>query len=227
MASRKEEKQRLRQEREARERAEAAAAARRKRLGLLAAAGLAVAALIAAVVVVNPFGGEGGGGEAQGNVYPGGGKVPPARETDLRAAAEAAGCRLRSDKDRGSNHVETPVNYPQSPPTTGDHDAEPAGDGVSEKPVPMRNALHALEHGRIVYQFPPNAPAAVRANLKALYDEDPVKIILTPNDEGLKEPVAATAWTKALVCPRVTPGVYDAIRAFKDRYRDRGPEFVP
>jgi hypothetical protein len=39
--------------------------------------------------------------------------------------------------------------------------------------------------------------------------------------------IAATAWENALLCPRANDKVYDAIRAFKDRYRDRGPEFVP
>ena len=52
-------------------------------------------------------------------------------------------------------------------------------------------------------------------------------MILTPNGTGMPFEVAATAWTQSLTCRRMSPQVFDAIRTFKDRYRDRGPEFVP
>lgn len=230
MASRKEEKQRLREQREAREREQAAAAGRRRRLGLVAAGVLVAAAAIALLVVVDPFGGGDGGGEggeAAANLYPEGGSVPEPRETELDAAAEAAGCRVRRDKVEGQEHTQESVRYRANPPTSGDHDPVPAEDAVYSNMPPVENLVHTLEHGRIVVQFKPGTPAPVRSNLRALYDEDPAHVVLTPNETGMDAQIAATAWGNALVCPRVNDRVYDAVRAFRDRFRDRGPEFVP
>jgi hypothetical protein len=39
--------------------------------------------------------------------------------------------------------------------------------------------------------------------------------------------VSATAWTHALNCERMNDRVFDAIRAFRTRWIDRGPERVP
>ena len=39
--------------------------------------------------------------------------------------------------------------------------------------------------------------------------------------------MAATAWTRTLGCPKMNDKAFDAIRAFRDEYRDQGPEFVP
>jgi hypothetical protein len=38
--------------------------------------------------------------------------------------------------------------------------------------------------------------------------------------------VAASAWTRSITCPKVTPATWDALRLFRDRYRDQGPEQV-
>ena len=40
-------------------------------------------------------------------------------------------------------------------------------------------------------------------------------------------PVAATAWTHSLTCPAMNDKVFDAIRTFRARYIDKGPENVP
>jgi hypothetical protein len=39
--------------------------------------------------------------------------------------------------------------------------------------------------------------------------------------------VAATAWGQLLGCKTMTPKVYDALRTFRERYIDKGPEQVP
>ena len=36
--------------------------------------------------------------------------------------------------------------------------------------------------------------------------------------------VAATAWGQGVLCPKVNDQIYDALRAFRDQYRDKGPE---
>ena len=65
------------------------------------------------------------------------------------------------------------------------------------------------------------------ASLKALFDEDPYHLLLFPNQTGMTYEVAATAWDNALVCETVSPEAYDAIRAFRDQFVDKGPELVP
>jgi hypothetical protein len=39
--------------------------------------------------------------------------------------------------------------------------------------------------------------------------------------------VAATAWDHQLGCPTMNDKVFDAIRAFRTDYIDKGPEIVP
>jgi hypothetical protein len=56
-------------------------------------------------------------------------------------------------------------------------------------------------------------------------------VIMLPR-EGLKQPFAVSAWTGVhnghiLRCNDVNDQTWDAIRAFKEQYRDKAPEFVP
>jgi hypothetical protein len=52
-------------------------------------------------------------------------------------------------------------------------------------------------------------------------------MLLFPNPEMSYE-VAATAWTQLLGCNRFDgAATLDALRAFRDAYRGRGPEDVP
>ena len=231
MSSRKEQKEALRAERIAREQ-QAAAGERRKRLVGYAAAGvLAVAAVVAIVVVLASSGGGGGGaggGEpvADSGEFPPG-SVPAIETTDLTEAADAAGCKVTEDPEEGNTHVETPVEYEGNPPTSGDHNPIPTEDGAYTGAPPIENLVHAHEHGRIVIQYQPDAPDEVKGNLKALFDEDPYHMIITPNPTDMPFEVAATTWAQTLGCPQMNDQVYDAIRAFREEFRDKGPEFVP
>src|SRR3954467_13571835 len=116
MASRKEQKEKLRQERLEREQAEAAAAARRKRMGYTIAAVLVAAVVVALVVIVGSSGG-GGGGSASAADWPSG-SVPTQKISDLDAAAKAAGCTLQHPKSEGRGHTTKPQNYKSTPPTS-------------------------------------------------------------------------------------------------------------
>jgi hypothetical protein len=187
-----------------------------------------VAVVVALGVVVLAGGGDGGSGGAGGEEveYPDGGKVPAVRERNLARAAEAAGCRLEDPRDEGSAHVEGRVRYKANPPVSGNHNQIPTDDGVHEKPPQIERLVHSHEHGRIIIQFRPGLSADGRANLKALFDEDPYHMILTPNGTRMRPQVAATTWGHQLLCPELNDRTYDAIRAFRERWRDRGPEFV-
>src|SRR5437870_6898076 len=179
MASRKEQKERLRQERMARE-AEAAAATQRRRLFGYVAGGVLVVAAVAAIVLAATGGGGGGGGKT--GAYPKG-SVPAQKISDLAAAAKAAGCVLKNPPDEGNQHTTSPVTYRSNPPTSGNHNPTPADDRQAYTQAPPIGMLvHALEHGRGIIQFTPSAPAKVRGDLKALFDESKIGMILTPNE---------------------------------------------
>jgi hypothetical protein len=231
MASRKEQKERLKAERLERER-QAESADRRKRLVGYGAGGVLVAAVLVALVVV-VAGGDGGGGAggaepAEASDYPEG-SVPAQETADLEEAARAADCRLRESEEEGNEHVPpgSEVEYEANPPTSGDHFAVPADDGAYTEAPETGELVHSLEHGRIYIQFDPAVPDSVKGDLKALYDEDPYHMVIAPNNTDMPYEVAATTWTTALTCPEMNEDVFDAIRAFRDEYRDEGPEFVP
>jgi Protein of unknown function (DUF3105) len=227
MASRKEEKERRRQERLAWEH-EQEQQARRRRLYSIGAGGVLVVAAAAAIIIAVAAGG--GGGDGNG----GGGQEldiaaadPPAQElTDLAAAAKAASCKLSNPVIEGSNHTTKPVKYKTNPPSSGDHDPVPADDGAYGKSPGIAHLVHSLEHGRIEVQFDPSLSKNRLAQLKGLFDQDPYHMILVPNTTDMPFAVAAVAWGHIAGCKRVTDATFDVLRAFTQRYRDKGPEFV-
>jgi hypothetical protein len=233
MADRKDQKEALRAQRLERERT-AAAAQRRKRLVIYVVAALAALAVAGAVFASSRT----GDGDPQAGGLPEG-EVPPQRETNLARAVEAAGCELKRFRSEGSEHVEGRVNYRSKPPHSGDHNIVPAEDGAYSEAPPLENTVHALEHGRVVIQYNPDASDEVKGSLKALFDEDPSHMLLVPDRSGMTYAVAATAWSDAdaegpkpalgrvLGCPQMNDRVYDALRAFRQSLRDRGPEYVP
>ena len=240
MASRKEQKEQLRREREQRE-AEAKAATRRKQMIGYAAGGLAVVVIVIVAVVVLT-GGDGGSGGKSGdssNVLPDGGSVPERKIVDLAPAAKAAGCTLRSFKSRAREHTDNldeKIKYDTTPPAAGRHFATPAEDGAYDQPPDAKELVHTMEHGRMVIWFKKDAPEKTRADLKALFDEDSYQMVLTPDPTGMKYQVAATAWSREptpdgtgrlLGCQEFDDKTMDALQAFRDEYRGNGPEAVP
>jgi hypothetical protein len=233
MASRKEQKEQLRAERE-RKAQEAAAAERRKRMVGFGAAGLLVAvAVIAIVAVVLAGGGSDGGdsksGEARGaeptDDFPKA-SIPKAKPSTLEAAAKAAQCTVKQFPSEGRSHVSGKVKYKTNPPTSGNHFEIPAADGAYNQAPDVEPLVHSLEHGRIIFWFKPGAPPQLQGQMKALFDEDSFHVILAPYSRGLSGEVAASAWTRSIVCPKVNNNTWDALRLFRDRYRDQGPEQV-
>ncbi|WCB91438.1 hypothetical protein DSM104299_00109 [Baekduia alba] len=242
MSSRQEEKERRRREREEREQAEASKVASRRRLQLVAGAviGLvAIAAVVAAIVSAAGGGGDDkgdGGGSASGSYKSV--ALPVRKTTDFDAAVKAAGCTYRKYPSEGRTHLpsDTAVNnkYKTNPPTSGNHRPTPAEDGVYApgNTPDKENFVHTLEHGRIELQYSPKAPAAVRNQLYSLFNEK-VKgvsgyhMVLFENNTNMPYEVAVTAWTQLLGCETVNDKTWDAIRAFRDRFVDKGPELIP
>jgi hypothetical protein len=246
MANRKDEKERLRREREEAERRSNAATRKRLFLGY-AVAGLLAAAVIGGVIFALV---SGGGGKNAGDdgpnvdttfgIVPDGVKIdnrtgtPPPEivNGDLGAAAEAAGCDLQLDlPDEGNTHVDPPVpkslpKYGTNPPTSGDHYPDPLADGAFLNEPPVGNFLHGMEHGRIEIQYSPDLSESDQLALKGVFDADRGGMIMFPNPDMPYE-VATTAWTQLMGCKTFEgDATLDAIRDFRDQYRGRGPEPV-
>ena len=160
MARRKGEKEALRRERERRE-AEAKAAQRRKQLVGYGGGGLLAIAAIAAVVLL-AAGGNGAEGQGGGSIFTEGGDVPEQTEFEIEAAAEAAGCELRSKRASGvldhTSTLDEKVDYDTNPPTNGRHYQVPAEDGLYHEAPTDEQLVHTLEHGRVIVWVKPSLP---------------------------------------------------------------------
>jgi len=237
VAHRQEEKERRRQERLAREEAERRAAGRRQRLQLAFGALLAIAAVAGIVFAATSLGGgdNGDGPEASkpasSSDLP---KLPQQQTSDLNAAAKAAGCTVQNAEVEGANHETKdfkPSDYKSNPPTSGNHTPDWYDDGIYEPgSVPeLGKLVHPLEHGRIEVQYKPGTPSQTVAQLEALLAEQSsgYHMLMFENTTGMKYAVAATAWTHLVGCPTMNDKVFDALRAFRARFIDKGPEKVP
>lgn len=246
MASRKEEKERLRIQREAAEAAEARAQRKRLILGYIVA-GLISLAVVGGIIFAIVGGGDGNGetGDSSENVnydfgiLPDGIEVdtregtepPPVADDTLTTAAESAGCELQTDlEDEGSTHLapsDDPPEYGTKPPTSGDHSSEPLADGAFTPMPPAVNSLHALEHGRVAIQYSPDLSEEEQLALKGVFDADRGGVLLFPNPD-MPYDVAATAWTQLMGCESYEgETTLDAVRDFIGTYRGRGPEAHP
>jgi hypothetical protein len=236
VSSRKEEKEARRAERLAREREELEAAHRRRRYAIIVGGALGIA-VVAGVVLAFAAGGGSGGTDSAGGLpspkqqFAGGIDPPPQQVTELDQAAKDAGCILKNPVIEGRTHIppDQKVTYKTNPPTSGNHDPVPADDGVYSRPMTAletRHFVHTLEHGRIELQYDPTLPKHQLDQLGGLFNEDPYHMVLLPNRK-MPYQIAATAWGHLIGCEKVNDKTFDALRAFRDRYRDQGPEQVP
>jgi hypothetical protein len=230
MASRAEEKARRREERLAREQAAGIAARRRRRINLVLASVAAIVALGGVAALIATGGGSGSGGSGSPRTTAVKGAPIPARKiTNLQAAAAAAGCKLLDFPSQVNNrsHTTSPVKYLSNPPAFGPHYPSPPSDGnyVGQGTPPPEHLVHALEHGRIEIQYR-GVPAQAVSQLETLFNESPNYVLLFKNGTSMPYSVAAVAWTHILGCGRFNLRVFDAIRAFRDAYKLKGPEVI-
>jgi hypothetical protein len=232
MTSRREEKDRRRAERLAAEAAHAEQARRRRLYSIVVGGILGLAAIAAVAAVALTGGGDGkktpGDLPAPKETFSGASTPPSQIDTDLFKAAREAGCVLKNPVIEGREHVapDKKVTYKTNPPTSGNHDPIPAVDGVySQSPTAktMKHFVHTLEHGRIEIQYDPSLDRRRIAQLGGLFNDDPYHMVLFPN-RRMPFTMAVTAWGHLLGCKKVSDKTFDAIRAFRDRYRDQGPE---
>ncbi|MDQ6805742.1 MAG: DUF3105 domain-containing protein, partial [Actinomycetota bacterium] len=90
--------------------------------------------------------------------------------------------------------------------------------------------LHAMEHGRVEYQYRPGLAGADVKELETLFNEAEglwtagQLLLLFPNTTGMPYDVAATAWGHVLGCKTFNPRVFDALRDFRMTYTNQAPE---
>ena len=233
MASRQEEKEARRRARIEQEEAERKAASRRKRLQLLGGGVLGLGIIAAVVIVLLTGGGHGGPAEGEARAVSADLPALPAQEeTDIEAAAKAAGCKLEHPQNEGGGHESrtfTADDYTTNPPTSGTHFPQWAQDGIYEpgnEPA-LGELVHTLEHGRINVQYAPGTAKADRDRLEAFVAENGgYHMLLYQNPTKMPYKVAATTWNQSLGCEELNDKTWDALRTFRDRYIDQGPEKV-
>jgi Protein of unknown function (DUF3105) len=230
MSSRAEEKRRRREERLAQERAAAQAARRQGVLRTAGAAALGVALVVGVVVAIAASRGGGDGSSASQNGSATAVALPAPMETDLKAAARAAGCALRDYPSFGQEHTTGAVTYKSNPPTSGPHNPQPAQDGAyapGDQPA-VAQTVHSLEHGRVELQWRPGTSQRTIGRLQSLFNEQGgYHALLFENQTKMPYQVAASAWRHSIGCPKVTAATFDALRDFRKAYTDKGPEQVP
>jgi hypothetical protein len=160
--------------------------------------------------------------------------LPAVKIKDLTAAAKAAGCTVSHPEVLSVDHEErvfTPRDYNSNPPTSGTHFPAWYPDGVYAPGTTdnLGMLVHALEHGRVELQYKPGIPAATVSRLKGLVDEldGGYHLLLFENRTEMPYAVAASAWGHLIGCPTMNEAVFDALRAFRNNYVDKGPETVP
>jgi hypothetical protein len=221
VSSRQEEKEQRKRERLEREQAEQQAAKRKRLVQIIGGVVVGAAVVVGVVLAV-----AGGGG------------ADKARDTgNLTAAAKAAGCVVRSFPNEGQNHVEknlTVADFKTNPPTSGDHNVTPAQDGVyapGNEPE-IKNWVHTLEHGRILFQYKKGAPPGEIAQLQSLFNEKSLgksayHSVLMENNTDMPFAVAAVAWRHYLGCEKFSAQAITAMSDFRDVYIDTAPEQIP
>jgi hypothetical protein len=242
MANRRdEERERLRQAREEREKHQTGSEKRRLMIGYGVAGLVGIAVLVGIVMVIASAASKNDSGNAHINQQSGstngiqpdtrsGTTVAAVKVTNLKQAAKKAGCDLRLRlPDEGRNHIPptsaTP-EYKTNPPTSGNHVEPPyqQADGAYKETPKELDIVHSLEHGRLEIQYSPDLPESAQLELVGIYDSMYGATLLFPNDNMPYE-VAATTWRNLIGCNEYKGAItLDAIRAFGKQTWSKGPE---
>jgi Protein of unknown function (DUF3105) len=140
----------------------------------------------------------------------------PART--LAQIARAAGCRLTEFHD----HMDT------NPPVTGRlRESAWAADGsyAGRRPPSLEATIHAMLHGRVIFQYRRDLPPTELRALDRLTRADPDRLLLVRNQTEMPSPVAATAYLSLITCHAVDGRTLAALAAFRERRRGFGQSF--
>ena len=129
---------------------------------------------------------------------------------------EPAGTQTFTDLEQ--THVDTPVDYPQTPPVGGPHNPVWQTCAFYDATIMTERGVHSMEHGAVWITYSPDLDAASIDTLKALQASGE-EVLVSPF-EGLPTPVVASAWGKQL---QVESADDPALAQFV-RYFDDGPQ---
>ena len=120
---------------------------------------------------------------------------------------------LQEFEDLTNNHVDTPVEYEQSPPVGGDHNAIWTNCGVYTSELPNENTVHSMEHGAVWITYQPDLP---QDEIDALTDlvGSSGYVLLSPYADQ-DSPIMASAWGLQL---GVDTADDDRLSVFLERY---------
>jgi hypothetical protein len=122
--------------------------------------------------------------------------------------------------DDGRGHVQA-ATYDGPTPTSGQHRSASPPCGVSQQVLPLDLAVHALEHGVVVFWYDESQPELAQ-ELGEVVDNFRSHVIVSPSI-NLESDIVATAWNRRV---DITNGSTEA-QEFAETYRQRGPESVP
>ncbi len=238
---REEERQRLREAREQREKKQGSSEKRRLMIGYGAAGIVGLAVVIGIVAAIVSAANKNDSGDPHIDQQSGStngvqpdtrsGTTPAAvKVTNLQKAAKLAHCDLRLHlKEEGHTHIPptspTP-EYETNPPTSGNHVEPPyqqADGAYSEMPQEI-DIVHSLEHGRIEFQYTPSLPESEQLEMVGLYDSMYGAALLFPN-QNMPYKVAATSWRNLIGCNEYKGAItLDALRDFAKQRWGHGRE---
>jgi Protein of unknown function (DUF3105) len=98
--------------------------------------------------------------------------------------------------DLEQTHVDTPVNYPQTPPVGGPHSPAWQTCGFYDATIMTERGVHSMEHGAVWITYSPDLASDQIEVLKTLQAGG--KEVLVSPFEGLPTPIVASAWGKQL-----------------------------
>jgi hypothetical protein len=147
-------------------------------------------------------------------------RKPPQRVSGptLAQIARGAGCRLTEFQD----------GMRTNPPVTGrffERTVVADGSYAGRRPPSLQDTIHAMFHGRVLFQYRPGLASDDLQALDRLTRKDTDKVLLFENQTGMAAPVAATAYLSVMTCPRVDEKVLAALDAFRTRRRAFGQSF--
>jgi hypothetical protein len=135
----------------------------------------------------------------------------------MEQVARKAGCSLSEFDHKAHN-----------PPVTGrfiEQDRAADGSYVGRRPPSLPATIHAMYHGRVLFQYRPDLPAAQVAQLERLVQSDSNMVLLFANQTGMRAPVAATSYLSVMTCNRVDARTLRALRVYRERRSSFGQAF--
>jgi Protein of unknown function (DUF3105) len=119
-----------------------------------------------------------------------------------------------------NEHTEGQVDYPTSPPVSGQHAPQPGPCGVHGEPIEDEVQVHNLEHGAVGIQYRPDLDPEAIARIESIVGEYDSHVFSAPYP-GMDTPIAVTSWGRLMELEEVD---VPAINGYIEQFAGQGPE---